>query len=84
MIAEWAVSRIFAIQLQVLELAEAQRERRWAPRDIARVAGTRALVVGTGDIGRAIAHALLTSGGLRMSEERAKAAIALVFKEGSS
>ena len=58
MIAEWAVSRIFAIQLQVLELAQAQRERRWAPRDIARVAGTRALVVGTGDIGRAIAHAL--------------------------
>lgn len=58
MIAEWAVSRIFAIQLQVLELAEAQRERRWAPRDIARVAGTRALVVGTGDIGRAIATSL--------------------------
>jgi phosphoglycerate dehydrogenase-like enzyme len=58
MIAEWAVSRIFAIQLQVLELAEAQRERRWAPRDVARVAGTRALVVGTGDIGRAIASSL--------------------------
>ena len=58
MIAEWAVSRIFAIQLQVLELAEAQRERRWAPRDIARVAGTHALVVGTGDIGRAIATSL--------------------------
>jgi phosphoglycerate dehydrogenase-like enzyme len=58
MIAEWAVSRIFAIQLQVLELAAAQRERRWAPRDIARVAGTRALVVGTGDIGRAIASSL--------------------------
>jgi D-2-hydroxyacid dehydrogenase (NADP+) len=58
MIAEWAVSRIFAIQLQVLELAQAQRERRWAPRDIARVAGTRALVVGTGDIGRAIASSL--------------------------
>jgi phosphoglycerate dehydrogenase-like enzyme len=58
MIAEWAVSRIFAIQLQLLELAEAQRERRWAPRDIARVAGTRALVVGTGDIGRAIAASL--------------------------
>ncbi len=62
MIAEWAVSRIFAIQLQMLELAEAQRERRWAPRDIARVAGTRALVVGTGDIGRAIASALQSLG----------------------
>ena len=62
MIAEWAVSRIFAIQLQVLELAQAQRERRWAPRDIARVAGTRALVVGTGDIGRAIALSLQALG----------------------
>jgi phosphoglycerate dehydrogenase-like enzyme len=62
MIAEWAVSRIFAIQLQVLELAEAQRERRWAPRDIARVAGTRALVVGTGDIGRAVALSLQALG----------------------
>ncbi|QJR36580.1 D-2-hydroxyacid dehydrogenase [Gemmatimonas groenlandica] len=62
MIAEWAVSRIFAIQLQVLELAAAQRERRWAPRDIARVAGTRALVVGTGDIGRAIASSLQALG----------------------
>jgi len=45
-----------------LELAEAQRERRWAPRDIARVAGTRALVVGTGDIGRAIATAFRALG----------------------
>jgi D-2-hydroxyacid dehydrogenase (NADP+) len=58
MIAEWAVARIFAIQLQVRELAEAQREQRWAPRDIARVAGTRAVVVGTGDIGRAVASSL--------------------------
>lgn len=62
MIAEWAVARIFAIQLQLRELADAQREQRWAPRDIARVAGTRALVVGTGDIGRAIAHALQVLG----------------------
>ena len=62
MIAEWAVSRIFAIQLQLLELAEAQREGRWAPRDIARVAGTRALVVGTGDIGRAVATSLRALG----------------------
>lgn len=55
-IAEWAVARVFAIQQQLLDVAAAQREARWAPRDVARVAGTRALIVGTGDIGRAIAR----------------------------
>ena len=33
----------------------AQQAHEWAPRDIASVAGTRALLLGTGDIGRAIA-----------------------------
>lgn len=58
MIAEWAVARVFAIQQQLVSLVDAQREPRWAPRDIARVAGTRALLVGTGDIGSAIAASL--------------------------
>jgi len=58
MIAEWVVARIFAFQQQLPSLAEAQRERRWAPRDVARVAGTRALIVGTGEIGTAIARTL--------------------------
>lgn len=62
MIAEWAVSRIFAIQQQVLSLADAQREHRWAPRDISRVAGTKALLVGTGDIGSHVAAALSALG----------------------
>lgn len=62
MIAEWAVARIFAVQQQLLSLAEAQRDERWAPRDIARVAGTRALLLGTGDIGRAIATSLSALG----------------------
>lgn len=60
-IAEWAVARVFAVQQQLRDVDQAQRESRWAPRDVSRVAGTRALVVGTGDIGRAIArsfHAL--------------------------
>jgi phosphoglycerate dehydrogenase-like enzyme len=79
MIAEWAVSRIFAIQLQLLELAQAQRERRWAPRDIARVAGTRALVVGTGDIGRAIARSLHALGVHVTGVSRSGAAEGAVF-----
>lgn len=62
MIAEWAVARVLAFQQQLSDLAAAQREARWAPRDIARVAGTRALVVGTGDIGRAVAGALAALG----------------------
>jgi phosphoglycerate dehydrogenase-like enzyme len=61
-IAEWALARIFAFQQQLPDLAVAQREHRWAPRDVPRVAGSRALVVGTGDVGRAIAHALWTLG----------------------
>lgn len=62
MIAEWAVARVFAIQQQLASLLDAQRERRWAPRDIARVAGTKALLVGTGDIGSAIATSLAALG----------------------
>lgn len=62
MIAEWAVARVLAFQQQLPQLAQAQRERRWAPRDLARLAGTRALIVGTGDIGRAIAEALAALG----------------------
>jgi len=58
MIAEWAVARVLAFQQRLTDLAAAQREARWAPRDIARIAGTRALVIGTGDIGRAIGSAL--------------------------
>ncbi len=61
-IAEWAVTRIFAFQQGLGELADAQRDGRWAPRDIAQVAGTRALMVGTGDIGRTVASRLAALG----------------------
>lgn len=55
-IAEWAVARVLAFQQQLRALDAAQQERRWAPRETARIAGTRALIVGTGDIGSAIAR----------------------------
>lgn len=61
-IAEWVVGRVFAIQQQIPSLMQAQHDRRWAPRKIAHVAGTRALLVGTGDIGRGIATALKALG----------------------
>jgi phosphoglycerate dehydrogenase-like enzyme len=61
-IAEWAVARVFAVQQRLAELAAAQREHRWAPLDASPVAGTRALIVGTGDVGSAIAAALTALG----------------------
>jgi phosphoglycerate dehydrogenase-like enzyme len=61
-ITEWAVARIFAIQQNLMRLAAAQRERVWDQHDVARVAGTTALLVGTGDIGRSIATALSALG----------------------
>jgi phosphoglycerate dehydrogenase-like enzyme len=61
-IAEWVAARVLAFQQRLIELAEAQREHRWVPRDIALVAGTRALVVGTGDVGGAVASQLAALG----------------------
>ncbi|MBM3908579.1 MAG: D-2-hydroxyacid dehydrogenase [Gemmatimonadetes bacterium] len=61
-IAEWAIARIFAIQQRLAEHAAAQRAHRWEPRDAPLVAGTRAVVVGTGDVGSAIAAKLAALG----------------------
>jgi phosphoglycerate dehydrogenase-like enzyme len=61
-IAEWAVARALAFQQQLYDLAAAQRAHRWAPRDVPLVAGTRAVVVGTGDVGGAIARKLAALG----------------------
>ena len=62
MIAEWTAARVLAFQQQLLDVARAQREHRWAPREVSFVAGTRALVLGTGDIGSAIATLLKSLG----------------------
>ena len=61
-IAEWAVSRVLAFQLQLFDVARAQSERRWAHREVKPVAGTSALVVGTGDVGTAVAKQLAALG----------------------
>ncbi|MBI2409046.1 MAG: D-2-hydroxyacid dehydrogenase [Gemmatimonadetes bacterium] len=61
-IAEWAVARVFAFQQQLSDLATAQRDHRWSPRDVPLVAGTRAVVVGTGDVGGTIARKLAALG----------------------
>ena len=79
MIAEWAVARILAFQQQLQELRDAQAESRWAPRDIARIAGTRALIVGTGDIGRAIGTALAGLGVIVTGVSRSGHAVGAPF-----
>lgn len=51
MIAEWALARALAFSQQLIDLAQCQRLHRWAPRDIATLRGTKAVIVGTGDVG---------------------------------
>ncbi|MEO6446294.1 MAG: D-2-hydroxyacid dehydrogenase [Gemmatimonadaceae bacterium] len=54
MIAEWALARALAFSQQLIDLAQCQRLHRWAPRDVQLLAGTTAVVVGTGDVGRSV------------------------------
>ena len=56
MIAEWALSRALAFTQHLTELSERQRERKWSPRDPTFIRGTRAVVVGTGDVGTNVAR----------------------------
>jgi D-2-hydroxyacid dehydrogenase (NADP+) len=55
-IAEWALARALAVRQRILELAEAQRRHEWMPGDVGYVRGSRAVVIGTGDIGANIAR----------------------------
>jgi phosphoglycerate dehydrogenase-like enzyme len=55
-IAEWALSRALAFRQHIVELADAQRKHEWSPRPIGYLRGSRAVVVGTGDVGSHIAR----------------------------
>lgn len=61
-IAEWALARMLAFTQALPMLAAAQAVARWAEPLVRPLAGTRALIVGTGDIGRAIARVLTPLG----------------------
>lgn len=54
-IAEWALARALAFRQQLLDLADCQRRHAWAPREVGFIRGSRAVVVGTGDIGSSVA-----------------------------
>ncbi|KUN83121.1 hydroxyacid dehydrogenase [Streptomyces bungoensis] len=57
-IAEYVAALVLAVAKDLPRTLEHQRERVWRHRETRRVAGTRACVVGSGPIGRAIARTL--------------------------
>ncbi|MCX2928672.1 D-2-hydroxyacid dehydrogenase [Mycobacterium sp. CVI_P3] len=58
-IAEWVMAAVLSHTKGFTESWALQREHRWRHRMTGRLAGTRAAVVGTGSIGRAIAERLM-------------------------
>jgi phosphoglycerate dehydrogenase-like enzyme len=56
--AEWAVTAALAAQRDIPAFVRQQDERRWAARPARSMVGARVLVVGAGDIGRAIGRML--------------------------
>ncbi|WP_225822816.1 D-2-hydroxyacid dehydrogenase [Streptomyces naphthomycinicus] len=61
-IAEYVAALVLAAAKDLPRTLEYQRERTWRHRETRRVAGTRACVVGSGPIGRAIARTLKALG----------------------
>ncbi|MFC9280068.1 D-2-hydroxyacid dehydrogenase [Streptomyces collinus] len=57
-IAEYVAALVLAVAKDLPRTLELQRERTWRHRETRRVAGTRACVIGSGPIGRAIARTL--------------------------
>ncbi|MEU6992540.1 D-2-hydroxyacid dehydrogenase [Streptomyces sp. NPDC046465] len=61
-IAEYVAALVLAMAKDLPHTLELQRERSWQHRETRRIAGTRACVVGSGPIGRAIAGTLKALG----------------------
>ena len=55
-IAEWALARALAVTQRLFSLAESQRRHEWAATEAGYIRGSRAVVVGTGDVGSHIAR----------------------------
>ena len=78
-IAEWALSRAFAVRQQIPQLADAQRNHEWSPREIGYVRGSRAIVVGTGDVGSHVARLFSAVGAIVHGVSRTGRADSSVF-----
>ncbi len=61
-IAEYVLAQVLSFAKDLPGSLRLQQQHRWEHRESERVAGTRALVVGTGPIGRAIARLLRAAG----------------------
>ncbi|MEU2061760.1 D-2-hydroxyacid dehydrogenase [Streptomyces sp. NPDC013455] len=61
-VAEYVAALVLAVAKDLPRTLDLQRERAWRHRETRRVAGTRACVVGSGPIGRAIARTLKALG----------------------
>lgn len=59
---EFVLARLLAFAQHLPQFAADQRSHRWKPVTPQRLAGTRAVVVGTGEVGRGIAAALAPAG----------------------
>ena len=75
-IAEYCVARALAFTQSLMSLAVAQRERRWEPDHLEPLAGSRVVIVGTGTVGRRIAHAFTALGCIVDGVSRSGAAVA--------
>ena len=62
MIGEYCVARALAVTQRLRQLDREQASQRWRPKHPERIRGTRALIVGTGTVGRGIANAMLAAG----------------------
>ena len=82
MIAEWALSRALAFTQHIVALAESQHEQKWAPRSVEMLRGTKAVVVGTGDVGTHVARLFRALGcdvvGVSRSGKQADSVFSLV------
>jgi len=82
-IAEWALARAFAFRQQIVELADAQRHHEWSPREIEYVRGSKAIVVGTGDVGSHVARLFSAAGATVHGVSRSGRGDASVFATAS-
>jgi phosphoglycerate dehydrogenase-like enzyme len=62
MMGEYCLARALSVTQRLRQLDAEQRARLWRPKHPKPIRGTRALIVGTGAVGRGIAHALLGAG----------------------
>ncbi|MEP6495220.1 MAG: D-2-hydroxyacid dehydrogenase [bacterium] len=83
MIAEWALGRALAFAQQLHDLARAQQQHAWSPRDASMLRGTTAVVVGTGDVGTHVARLFSALGCRVHGVSRSGSADASVFATAS-